>query len=262
MFFKQIIAALLFAAALPTAQAAQPVYTFQVHSPGIQAVAAPAASLYPFSSFTFTTCGATGVSGPQQSACRSAYSGATWAQADSYYTVSAGIQSWVVPATGSYLITAAGASGGNAVASAGVGTVISAQVTLTQGTVLKLLVGQSGANGPTSSGGGGGGGGFNSDGTNASNAASFNYAGHGSSFQNGGQGGNSATTAIGGFGGGAGTHGSSGGGGGGGGYSGGGGSGQTATAASAGGGGSYSSWTLVSATVSNLGAGHITITRQ
>jgi len=326
MFFKRILAALLFAAVLPTAQAAQPVYTFQVHSPGIQAAAAPASSAYPFSSFTFTPCGATGVSGPTQANCRTSYSGATWAQSDSDFTVAAGIQSWVVPATGSYLITAAGASGGNAVANLGVGAVMSVQVSLTQGAVLQLLVGQPGSanvstgggggsfvvgpgnialvvagggggfanvttgraasanastslNGVTSSDGqgaggtnggggkgasaawGGGGGGFSGTGTDAYYAASYNFAGHGSSFQTGGQGGNSATIAVGGFGGGAGTHGNSGGGGGGGGYSGGGGSGQ-ATGASAGGGGSYYNGTLVSATVSNLGAGYITITKQ
>ena len=120
------------------------------------------ANLYVFTSHTFTNCSATGTSGPAQSSCRSAYS-TTWDESDSYFTVVSGIQYWVVPTTGSYTIEAGGAKGGNGNSGAGgAGAKITGTFDLTAGETIRILVGQSGGNHPTSAGGanatGGGGG--------------------------------------------------------------------------------------------------------
>ena len=121
------------------------------------------ASLYAFTSHTFTNCTATGTTGPSQASCRTAYS-TTWDENDSYFTVTGGIQYWVVPATGSYTIEAGGAKGGNGNnGTGGAGAKISGTFSLTAGETVRILVGQSGGNHPVSAGGanatGGGGGG-------------------------------------------------------------------------------------------------------
>jgi len=79
-------------------------------------------------------------------------------------TLSGGIYSWTVPTSGNYSIEAWGARGGgigntdfDASYRAGFGAKIKAEVNLTQGTVIKVLVGQMGTNGSNSAGGGGGG---------------------------------------------------------------------------------------------------------
>ena len=113
------------------------------------------ASLYAFTSHTFTNCSATGPTGPSQAACRSAYS-TTWDEADSNFKTFSGIQYWTVPENGTYRITAIGAHGSNTSGSTlGYGASIQGEFTLTQSSVLKILVGQYGSN----TGGGGGGGG-------------------------------------------------------------------------------------------------------
>jgi len=126
-------------------------------------IQAAKANLYVFTSHTFTNCSATGTSGPAQSSCRSAYS-TTWDESDSYFTVASGIQYWVVPTTGSYTIEAGGAKGGNGNSgTGGAGAKITGTFDLTAGETVRILVGQSGGNHPTSAGGanstGGGGGG-------------------------------------------------------------------------------------------------------
>jgi hypothetical protein len=118
---------------------------------------AEAAPLYKFSSHTFTNCGATGRSGPLLTQCRSAYSATSWASNSSYLNVSGGIESWTAPATGTYEVTAAGAAGVGAGIARGLGAIIRARVTLTKGSVYRILVGQAGSNGTGGSGGGGGG---------------------------------------------------------------------------------------------------------
>lgn len=114
------------------------------------------ASLYAFTSHTFTNCSATGANGPAQAACRTAYS-TTWDENNAFFTVTGGIQLWTAPVSGTYIITAAGAAGvgGGIVKSSG--AVIRAHVALTQGANYKILVGQSGSNGGGGAGGGGGG---------------------------------------------------------------------------------------------------------
>ena len=118
------------------------------------------ANLYAFSSHTFSNCTTSGSTGPSQLDCRSSYS-TTWDDNDSYFTVTGGIQSWVVPFTGTYEITAAGAVGGaTPSAIGGKGRVITSQISLTQGETIKIIVGQTGGRLQFSTGyaaGGGGG---------------------------------------------------------------------------------------------------------
>ena len=71
------------------------------------------------------------------------------------------IQTWEVPFTGTYRITAHGAEGGdNSSSRAGRGARMVADIELEEGDEIKLLVGQQGTDGPTSNGDGGGGGSF------------------------------------------------------------------------------------------------------
>ena len=114
------------------------------------------ASLYAFTSHTFTNCSAAGRTGPALAACQSAYS-TTWDENNSYFTVTAGIQSWVAPETANYIITAAGATGVAYTKVKSVGAVVRAKISLTQGSAYKILIGQSGSTAGCMSGGGGGG---------------------------------------------------------------------------------------------------------
>jgi hypothetical protein len=102
--------------------------------------------LYPFTTFTFTPAGVTGATGPTLAQVRAAYSSYSWAQSSSYLNMTTqGIQLWTVPYTGSYLIKIAGASGGTANGyRGGYGRIISTSISLTQGQVIKILVGQAG----------------------------------------------------------------------------------------------------------------------
>ena len=120
------------------------------------------ANLYAFTSHTFTNCTTGGSTGPSQLDCRSSYS-TTWDDNNSYFTVTGGIQSWVVPSTRTYEITAAGAVGGaTPSAIGGKGRVITSQISLTQGETIKIIVGQTGGRLQFTTGysGGGGGGSF------------------------------------------------------------------------------------------------------
>lgn len=120
--------------------------------------AAPAsAGLYSFTSFTFTPCAATGNSGPTLSACRTTYSSTTWKNDVALFDVLNGVQLWTVPNTGRYRITVAGAAGGSGKQVGGKGATISGEFSLTQGAILRILVGQVGAGFASGSGGGGGG---------------------------------------------------------------------------------------------------------
>lgn len=119
-----------------------------------------AAGLYPFSSFTFTNASATGPTGPTLSQCLSAYSGQNFLP--SFFEVNNGYQTLTVPETGTYLITAAGASGGNpgnAPSGTAVGAIVSGRVSLQQGDKLTFVVGQRGGNSNTTNNNPGGGGG-------------------------------------------------------------------------------------------------------
>ncbi|MFP4458289.1 MAG: hypothetical protein ACLFSQ_01735 [Candidatus Zixiibacteriota bacterium] len=100
------------------------------------------AGLYDFESHTFTNCGATGRTGPSLSQCRSEYT-TSWDEDDAYFNMSTtGIQEWTVPADGTYRITVLGAQGGGS--SSGLGAEIIGDFSLTEGEILKILVGQEG----------------------------------------------------------------------------------------------------------------------
>jgi len=169
-------------------------------------------SLYPFSSFQFTTAGTTGATGPSLATLRanSAYSGVSWAidTTNNYLNMTTnGIQLWTVPVTGIYTIRAVGAAGGNP-GTFGRGRDIQTSMVLTKGEVIRILVGQQGTsllNTQGSGGGGtfvvrgtqtpiivaGGGGGRGSSlanqyiNSNANNQTSGNKGGDGSGINNG-----------------------------------------------------------------------------
>ena len=118
-----------------------------------------------YSSFTFTTSGATGRLGPT-SLNYSADSFA-WGTLSSFVVagngsngIPAGIQRFTVPFTGTYVLTAAGAGAGNGAFAGGRGVIVSTTVSLTANETIFILVGQRGTNtgttaGYQSSGGGG-----------------------------------------------------------------------------------------------------------
>jgi len=114
---------------------------------------AKASGLYAFSSHIFTPCGATGWTGPTLLNCTlGAYSAQTWTGNSSNFSVVDGIQYWTVPLTGSYTIAAAGAKGGG---NGGLGAIETGTFSLTQGAVIRILVGQEGSLSGYGSGGGG-----------------------------------------------------------------------------------------------------------
>ena len=118
---------------------------------------------FPDFNFTFTTLGAQGPRGPTDT---SGYQGTTLQHK---VTLDEGIQIWQVPLNGSYLIEAWGATGAEgrlnagpsaATRAGGKGAYMKGSFNLTQGTMLKILVGQTGKVGQTGfplPGGGGGG---------------------------------------------------------------------------------------------------------
>jgi hypothetical protein len=106
--------------------------------------------------YSFTTCGATGLNGPSQTQVNFTYASSSITGVVS----NNGIQEWTVPATGLYSIKVAGAKGGGA--GGGNGAVLSGEFMLTQGHVIQIVAGQRGtggfgAQGSINSGGGGGG---------------------------------------------------------------------------------------------------------
>jgi len=152
---------------------------------------------------TFTNCGKTGSTGPDQDQCDSAY-------ADQPYltgkvTVSSGIQYWTVPLTGLYRIEAHGAQGG---CNGGKGAIMRGDFSLDKGTQLKIVVGQQGSCAPGNVGNGGGGGSFvaNSDDTplivagggggTGMMSSDWNYAGIGGRTQTSGATGHKANAGV------------------------------------------------------------------
>ena len=106
-------------------------------------------------SYTFIPCGASGSVGPTAGMTGSTY---LTTNLNGSVSVSAGIQSFTIPVTSAYRITAYGAKGFGT--NAGRGAVIAGDFTLTAGTVLYILPGQQGAPpispGTNQYGGGGG----------------------------------------------------------------------------------------------------------
>eukprot|EP00041_Stephanoeca_diplocostata_P031752 m.996666 g.996666 ORF g.996666 m.996666 type:complete len:2211 (+) comp24021_c0_seq2:83-6715(+) len=117
----------------------------------------------PVDSYVITTCNAAGRTGPTTAMCQRAYDGVH----NQVEAVVAGVQRFTVPSTGTWKITAFGAAGGyskiNSLYRGGQGAMVYGEFFLTAGTVLNIVVGQSGANVsnwfPQANAGGGGGGG-------------------------------------------------------------------------------------------------------
>ena len=117
------------------------------------------------SPFGFSNANTNDSSGPSQATLISYYNtkypSDTWVNNTSYFTATSGIQYWTVPATGTYVIIAAGAAGSGAANSVGGrGVVISTTYNLTMGQQIKILVGQMPPPNANWQGGGGGGGTF------------------------------------------------------------------------------------------------------
>jgi len=136
----------------------------QIALPTFHAVHKPHSSSSSSSSdtLTFTNCGVTGKNGPSQSNCNSEYSDTSL---DGAVTISSGFQLFTVSSSGSYQIEVWGAQGGRGgvddpIVEGGAGAIIRGTISLNQGTVLKILVGQKGLGGGDRKGGGGGGGTF------------------------------------------------------------------------------------------------------
>jgi hypothetical protein len=108
----------------------------------------------------FTTCGQVGQFGPSQAQCDAAYGVGN--QLSGKVTVTAGIQHWTVPSSGTYRIEAWGAEGGTlpSYGPAGKGAHVRGDVMLNQGDVLRVLVGQRGKTPAQTYDIGGGGGSF------------------------------------------------------------------------------------------------------
>jgi hypothetical protein len=166
-------------------------------------------SLYAFTDATFTPGGQTGSSGPSLTQARTGLTGTgvdAWKNNTSYFNTSSGILLWTVPSTGVYRIEAWGARGGDSGGTRyGLGARMRGDFSLTQGQLVRLIVGQSGGDSVAGGGGGGtyvfanatdtlpfiaagGGGGYGQDGgtnpngggqtgTSGSNGVGGNYAG-------------------------------------------------------------------------------------
>lgn len=109
-------------------------------------------ALYPFTSFMFTTAGTSGSNGPTGTRLLTAYTGSasgSYFTNTQYFTTGSfqGYQIWTVPQTGTYRIEAAGARGGTSTAYSssltwGRGAIMRADIPLTQGQKLMMVVGQ------------------------------------------------------------------------------------------------------------------------
>ncbi len=130
---------------------------------------------------TFTNCGKTGPTGPSQGNCDSSYGGQFFLAGK--VTLSAGIQLWTVPFTGTYRIEAYGAKGG---CGGGNGARMRGDFTLEKGTELKIVVGQQGAVAPAQVGNGGGGGTYVVKADNTPLIIAGGGAGTGHNCENGG----------------------------------------------------------------------------
>jgi hypothetical protein len=113
--------------------------------------------------FTFTNGTQTGRLGPSLANLLATYNVAvnSWLSNTALFNAINGIQLWTVPATGTYRIEAAGAQGSTATGiTGGLGARMRGDFTLTQGEIIRILVGQiapntSGRENLSSSGGGG-----------------------------------------------------------------------------------------------------------
>ena len=136
--------------------------TYNLGSISSVAVTEPSGSLYTFTSFIFNQVNTVANTGPLLSFYQSKYSSQPFYTSGyfSLYKNYNGYQVIRVPQTGSYMITAVGASGGSASTRSGVGGAggkIKGTFTLTYGQRIIILVGQGGGMGAADQCGGGGG---------------------------------------------------------------------------------------------------------
>ena len=135
--------------------------TFQIWNAleGQWEVIGEGASLYDFTTVTFTPGGKTGYTGPSLSQIRSGITGNdSWKNDTNFLNVSSGIITWTVPADGNYQITARGAQGGRSNGwgpRGGGGASMQGVFTFTAGTQIKMVVGQRGLDNYYDAGGGG-----------------------------------------------------------------------------------------------------------
>lgn len=117
------------------------------------------AGLFPFSSFSFTNCTATGQNGPTLGNCQTEYAGEVWLT-NFFDVTTQGYQEWTVPKSGNYTFDLEGARGGSSTtqsATGGFGVALSQYVIfLSLGDVLTFIIGQAGTTLSFSGGGGGG----------------------------------------------------------------------------------------------------------
>lgn len=109
-------------------------------------------AVYSQNTYTFTNAGATGAQGPTQTQVNTAYASTNL---NGQVTVNSGVQNWTVPYSGLFRIETFGAQGGGS--NGGLGAKMTGTFNLTQGQVLKIVVGQQGVNTSGCEGGGGGG---------------------------------------------------------------------------------------------------------
>jgi hypothetical protein len=123
-------------------------------------------TIYPFSSFTFTTGGISGRGGPSLPQIQNAYTSQSWTQNTNYLNMLVeGYQRWTVPMNGTYRIIVVGGSGGSSEdGNGGYAARIEGTFTLSKGTFMTLVVGHQGGradtntqagNGQAGNGGGG-----------------------------------------------------------------------------------------------------------
>lgn len=183
------------------------------------------AGLYDFQDATFTNANKVGHQGPSLSEARNAMSGTSinnFKNNTTFFNVVNGIQYWMVPIDGTYRITATGAGMWNH-RQGGYGARMRGDFYLTQGEVIRILVGQIGNTGGDAAGGsfvvkspyntngsilviaGGGGGGHNNGFQGNSNASTGNGGRQATNIRSGlgyggsgGQGGTSADSGAGG----------------------------------------------------------------
>jgi hypothetical protein len=107
-----------------------------------------ATPLYSFTTATFTSGGVTGKTGPTSTQFQAAYTTAGYTWASTYVTQGAfqGYQDWTVPTSGIYEFTVAGAPGRASGSAVGGGApIVKARISLTQGEVITVAIGQRGA---------------------------------------------------------------------------------------------------------------------
>jgi hypothetical protein len=126
--------------------------------------------LYPFTSFTFLPAETISPNGPllAQVLALPSYIAEPWTSDTNFFNVTSGVQYWTVPKTGIYSFLLSGAAGGDATQAdgtspptrlGGFSAIVGGRYQLTQGEIIKILVGQMGGSIVFNYSGGGGGGG-------------------------------------------------------------------------------------------------------